>query len=307
MSKISVIVPVYKVEKYLNRCVDSILNQSFKDFELILVDDGSPDDCPRICDNYAKKDNRVVVIHKNNGGVSSARNAGLDAAGGGYISFVDSDDFVEKDFLLKLYQGIQGCDMCTCGYYFPLENHDIAQKDFSAKYFTPYDFFKQHTNKDLFVWNKLFSKHLFDNNRFKEGIIFEDSFIFTHLVFSCKKISSIDDKLYCYACRDGSLSSSNWKTNLHKYYKLLGFYDSFSFLYANGIDFWKQYYCYSISLIKELSFKYSPDIKYIFVKLRSFFFLNIFKVFSISKLIFFCFPRLFIFFKNRQSQSFSDL
>lgn len=267
-----------------------------------MVDDGSPDDCPRICDNYAQKDNRVVVIHKHNGGVSSARNAGLDAAGGGYISFVDSDDFIERDFLLKLYEGIKGCEMCACGYYFPFENQEKTQNKSSTQLFTPYDFFKKCINNgDVFVWNKLFVRHIFDNNRFKEGIIFEDSFLFTHLVFSCKKISSINEKLYCYDCRDDSLSSTNWKTDLHKYYKLLGFYDRFSFLYENDIDFWKQYYCYSISLIKELGFKYSPEVKYIFVKLRSFFFLNFFKVFSVSKLIFFCFPRLFIFLKNRQS------
>lgn len=101
MCEISIIVPIYKVERYLKRCVDSILNQTFTDFELILVDDGSPDNCGRICDEYAEKDNRIYVIHKENGGLSDARNAGLDYATGQYIIFVDSDDFVEPDLLEK--------------------------------------------------------------------------------------------------------------------------------------------------------------------------------------------------------------
>ena len=100
--KVSAIVPVYNVEKYIYRCVDSILNQTFSDFELILVDDGSPDNCPQICDEYAKKDSRIKVIHKENGGLSSARNAGLDIASGEWISFIDSDDWIHKDYLLYL-------------------------------------------------------------------------------------------------------------------------------------------------------------------------------------------------------------
>ncbi len=103
MPEISVIVPVYKVEKHLKRCIDSVLNQSFADFELILVDDGSPDNCPIICDEYAKKENRVKVIHKSNGGVSSARNAGIKAATGKYITFADSDDSVESAWLNNMY------------------------------------------------------------------------------------------------------------------------------------------------------------------------------------------------------------
>ena len=97
MPTISVIVPVYKVEPYLRRCVDSILDQTYSDFELILVDDGSPDNCPDICDDYARQDSRVKVIHKENGGLSDARNAGLRIAAGAYVSFVDSDDFIRKD------------------------------------------------------------------------------------------------------------------------------------------------------------------------------------------------------------------
>lgn len=102
MPQISVIVPVYNVEKYLHRCVDSILAQTFTDFELILVDDGSPDNCGAICDEYAAKDSRIRVIHKENGGVSSARNAGIDAAGGEYSTFIDSDDYVTADYLAGL-------------------------------------------------------------------------------------------------------------------------------------------------------------------------------------------------------------
>ena len=106
MPQISIIVPVYKSERYLHECIDSILSQTFQDFELILVDDGSPDNCPAICDEYAAKDPRVIVIHKGNGGVSSARNAGLDIAKGEYITFVDSDDWLHPDFL---HHGISLC------------------------------------------------------------------------------------------------------------------------------------------------------------------------------------------------------
>lgn len=114
---ISVIVPIYKVERYLNKCVDSILNQTFTDFELILVDDGSPDNCGRICDEYAEKDNRIHVIHKENGGLSDARNAGLNYATGEYIVFVDSDDFIEPDLLEKAYSTIvKGYDIVSFGF-----------------------------------------------------------------------------------------------------------------------------------------------------------------------------------------------
>ena len=105
--KISVIVPVYKVEKFINRCIDSILNQSYTDFELILVDDGSPDNCGKICDDYASKDKRIVVIHKENGGLSDARNAGIDAMKGQYVTFIDSDDYIHREtfsFLISLIE-----------------------------------------------------------------------------------------------------------------------------------------------------------------------------------------------------------
>ena len=107
MPELSVIVPIYKAEKYIRKCIDSILTQSFRDYELILVDDGSPDNCGVICDEYAAKDDRIKVIHKRNGGVSEARNVGLDIAGGAYISFIDPDDWVEPDLF---YETIRFCE-----------------------------------------------------------------------------------------------------------------------------------------------------------------------------------------------------
>ncbi len=119
MCEISIIVPVYKVEKYLKKCVDSILAQTFSDFELILVDDGSPDNSGRICDDYAKKDARVRVVHKQNGGLSSARNAGIEVAKGKYLGFVDSDDYIAEDMYELLYKAIikEEADLSICGIY----------------------------------------------------------------------------------------------------------------------------------------------------------------------------------------------
>ena len=118
--EISIIVPVYKVEKYLNECIDSILAQTFTDFELILVDDGSPDNCPALCDAAAKKDSRVRVIHQQNKGLSGARNAGIDVARGNWLSFIDSDDTVEKTFCEKLYRAAteSGAELAACNMLF---------------------------------------------------------------------------------------------------------------------------------------------------------------------------------------------
>ena len=121
--KVSVIMPVYKVEQYLEKSINSVLNQTFTDFELILVDDGSPDNCPKMCDDYAKKDGRIIVIHKENGGLSSARNAGLDIATGEYVYFIDSDDYIELNLL-------QVCvDHMDQGYDFVCFAHKRIEKD----------------------------------------------------------------------------------------------------------------------------------------------------------------------------------
>lgn len=136
MVKISVIVPVYNTEKYLNRCVDSILAQTFTDFELILVDDGSTDGSGKMCDDYAGKDNRVKVFHKQNGGVASAKNLGIDNAIGEYINFIDSDDFVDENYLEVMYNANEECDMVIAGVkYISSDNlKEYAKLDYKSDY-----------------------------------------------------------------------------------------------------------------------------------------------------------------------------
>lgn len=200
---VSIIVPIYKVEQYLRECINSILNQTYADFEVILVDDGSPDNCPHICEEYAKRDSRVIVIHKKNGGLSSARNAGLDYvfknSNCKYISFIDGDDFVSVDYLEKLVCAIDGCDMSIC-YYFRYTK-DKCVKIVGGKHCVDskqYWYLSLPEASGIVMWNKLFKKDLFSNIRFKEGTIIEDEFIRHYLICQCDKINIIDKVLYYY-------------------------------------------------------------------------------------------------------------
>lgn len=212
MALISIIVPVYKVEDYLEECIDSILNQSFKDFELILVDDGSPDNCPLICDNYAKKDNRVFVIHKKNGGLSSARNAGLDyifqKSNSRYISFIDSDDYVKKDFLEKLFYGIKNSDITMC-YMSRFDEFGTRRKEYSFSGVTDSINFwkiKGISPNDVVVCNKLYKKQIFSNIRFPVGKIHEDEFVMHYVIGDKLSINIIKDYLYLYRIREKSIT-----------------------------------------------------------------------------------------------------
>lgn len=209
MEKISVIVPVYKVENYLKRCVDSIINQSYKNLEIILVDDGSPDKCPAICDGYAEKDPRIKVIHKKNGGLSSARNAGLDIATGDYIGFVDSDDMIHRDFYKILLYELRknGCDIVqTMSRTFrgdTLPDTETEIKNYTASEYNASDLWKLDyiDNRYCFeetVWRKLYKAQIFENIRFREGIISEDDYIKPELIEACGKFVSISPEIYFY-------------------------------------------------------------------------------------------------------------
>jgi len=213
MPTISVIVPVYKVEPYLHRCVDSILNQTYTDFELILVDDGSPDGCPAICDEYAAKDSRVIVIHQPNGGVSHARNAGLDIAQGEYIAFVDSDDYIHTQMLNVSYrQAIEtGLDLVSFGF------HLISQRDAAPNgggslhtiVFGNADDRKnyllekaQHKRGSWSAWAFLFKTKMIQDNAIRFCTMcnnFAEDMGFVLNCLTCTNgIAEIDDRLYYY-------------------------------------------------------------------------------------------------------------
>lgn len=214
---ISVVVPIYKVEKYLLRCIDSIINQTYNNLEIILVDDGSPDNCPLICDDYAKKDSRITVIHKKNGGLSDARNAGMEVATGKYISFIDSDDYISLDFFKTLYNTMQSekSDIVECSVVkFYEDNHfdDFCDNGIINSYNTLEGLsglisenpFKQH------VWNKLYKSSLIFDIPFAVGKLNEDEF-WTYQIFGrAKKITRINKSMYYYFQRKGSIMGTSY-------------------------------------------------------------------------------------------------
>lgn len=219
--KLSIIVPIYKVEPYIRRCVDSILSQTFTDFELILVDDGSPDSCPAICDEYARKDNRIRVIHKPNGGLSDARNAGIDIAQGDYFGFVDSDDWIEPDMYQTMIAALEqhDADMVACGITQERETGEITgywpalteDKVYGRQDFI--DHFYPDVRRDILpaAWNKVYKRHLFQTIRYPKGKIYEDAFIQLKLYDCCEKIVVCHKSFYHYIYdRGGSIQNDNY-------------------------------------------------------------------------------------------------
>ena len=179
MPKISIIVPVYNVEKYLEKCVKSILNQTFTDFELILVDDGTPDSSGVICDQFAEKDERIKVIHKKNGGLSDARNTGIEVAKGEYIGFVDSDDYIAEDMYELLYTNIvnEEADLSICGIYDVYENKEAQKRIRQYMILNKFEAIKvilEAKIVSVHAVNKLYKKELFTHVRYPVGKITED-------------------------------------------------------------------------------------------------------------------------------------
>ena len=216
MPKFSIIIPVYNVEKYLNQCVDSVLNQSFSDFEIILVDDGSPDNCPQICDEYAEKDNRVKVIHKENGGVSAARNSGIEISSGEFIWFVDSDDYIMENALTKISDRLSESTDIFGFNRLPLLYYDNKIKDISNLEFS---FDKEqlkelinysHSNNILpYPWRYVYKASLIKDNemRFDEKMRYgEDSVFNTEAFLRAENVEFIGERLYFYRQRDDAVS-----------------------------------------------------------------------------------------------------
>ena len=218
--KISIIVPIYKVEKYLNRCIQSILNQTFHDFELILVDDGSPDNCPKMCDSWSEKDSRIKVIHKANGGASSARNAGLRIARGEYIAFVDSDDWVHPQMYqtlysmaVKNYADMAMCGMRTFSGELPQVKKDADQQD--TELWKTNDllnnFFRINGESDTHtVCNKLIKGNLLKGYCFIEGRMNEDVEACYYLASQVKNAAITRKCLYYYYVNRGGVTQSKF-------------------------------------------------------------------------------------------------
>lgn len=212
--KISIVVPIYKVEKYLNKCIDSILSQTFSDFELILVDDGSPDNCPEICDEYAKKDERIKVIHKENGGLSDARNAGIKAASGEYIGLIDSDDYIASDMYEDLYRNAceNDADISVCGAVVVAENQEAEfLKETKTVVMSNKEALEQMIYNHLFevnAWNKLYKKDLFSDICYPVGMLYEDLATTYKLIDKSKTVVHSDGKKYAYVQRGGSIMNT---------------------------------------------------------------------------------------------------
>ena len=223
MSKlVSIIVPVYKVEQYLKRCMDSVLNQTYKNIEIILVNDGSPDNCPALCDKYAKIDIRVRVIHKENGGLSSARNVALDSVKGDYIFFVDSDDWLALDTLEVLNEYLEkDYDMISFQRTYLTEEKVVEKgeknpKDMDVSQYIDASFLGRY---DFFVTTKIFKAEVFNNVRFLEGRNYEDLEIMHRLFLNMEKVVGLDYFLYYYwKGNEGAITNTITMKNIQDHY-----------------------------------------------------------------------------------------
>ena len=215
---ISIIIPVYNVESYLQKCLDSIINQTYKNIEIIIIDDGSTDKSFEICDNYKLLDNRIEVVHKQNGGLSDARNYGLEIATGQYISFVDSDDVIHPQMIEILYKMIKltSSDISLCGYTEFMSNNFMNKTRINNLFRVlnneeALNWLYDSTQKSILMtvsWNKLYKKELFSNIRFPCGLIHEDEFTTYKLIYKAKRIVYVENELYYYRQRNNSIMSN---------------------------------------------------------------------------------------------------
>lgn len=217
MAEISIIVPVYKVENLLRRCVESMLRQTFRDFEIILVDDGSPDTSGEICDAYAREDSRIHVIHQANAGVSAARNTGiewiLNNSDSRWVAFVDSDDWLHRDYLSVLLSAAKKWDaqiaMCGC-IWTDKEQTDMPAESETAVVVGPEEALVSHHPKCTPPWGKLVAKSLLQDLRFPVGIRYEDAAVTHILTLSANRIAVSEQKLYYYYSNPDSFTKSKW-------------------------------------------------------------------------------------------------
>lgn len=212
--KVSIVVPVYNVEKYLQYCIDSLVSQTYLNLEIILVDDASTDNCPAICDEAARKDGRIKVIHKNNGGAASARNAGLNIVTGDYVCFVDSDDYVENKYVQRLVNVLEqeNADAAVCGFWYLYRDH-LEKKGLSGVYtvMNQTDYLQRFLTDWTcgLIWNKIFRKETLEDVRFTEGHKIDDEFFTYKIIMNCKRVVLFEAPLYYYRMRATSVMSAS--------------------------------------------------------------------------------------------------
>ena len=225
---ISIIVPVYKVEKYLEKCVKSILKQTYTNLEIILVDDGSPDKCGQLCDELAKTDDRIIVFHKENGGLSDARNFGVERANGEYIGFVDSDDYIHESMYEELYKAIKksGTSIAECGvtrvYKNTLRPHYEGEDYFLV--LGREEYLKEYLeNKRLYgsAWCKLIHKDLAKKIKFPTGKIYEDAFYTLELLKTVDRYTLISGNYYYYYIRENSITTRPFSSKDMDYVEIM--------------------------------------------------------------------------------------
>lgn len=228
--KVSIIVPIYNVEKYLERCIDSIINQTYKNLEIILIDDGSTDKCRNICENYKEKDSRIIVDHKENGGLSTARNRGLDISTGKYILFVDSDDYICDTMIEELLKLLlkYNADIAHCNFKIVDEfgnnmndkHKDLYDENLMNSYETIYSYIVDYRVK-VMAWNKLYRRELFDYIRFKDGYVYEDEIIFPEIISKSELNITTNKKLYFYTYNNNSITKTDFNESKLKSKKYL--------------------------------------------------------------------------------------
>lgn len=274
---ISVIVPVYNAEKYLETCVNSIINQKYTNLEIILVDDGSKDNSLDLCKKYAEKDNRIKVIHKENGGVSTARNAGIESASGDFIAFVDSDDYIDENMYFNMMQKVEeyNCDMVMCDCYkVNGENKEIFTHDIRDGFYDKEQLYKEYFDKLLMLdsinypatisnWVMLIKSHIIKNNKLKyiEGVKYSEDLLFgSQVMYYTNRFYYLKGECY-YNYINNPTSATNtyyekkWDNFVQLYYEIKRFFGN-----KKDFDFSKQiYYCLLFFVYNSMGNIYGSD------------------------------------------------
>lgn len=255
--KVSVIIPIYKVEPYLRQCLDSVVGQTYQNLEIICVDDGSPDRCGDICEEYSSRDNRIRVIHRENGGLSAARNTGIDAATGEYICFIDSDDYVKKTYVEYLYGLIMKYDaeiaVCPLLQYISEQNIETKKSGVEQR-MTPSEalsyIFQNSKYVGVYAWNKMYHRDVFTSIRYPEGKCYEDSGTTYRLFLASKNIAIGKVPQYYYrVSRSGQITSSGFEKKMDK----IAFIDEMRTCFERCCpDVLKSFECYAMWSILDI-------------------------------------------------------